>query len=127
MASLGGEAKVTARLDRLRRDATAIAAAGQRHALGCLAVVVILMITGWVPNVQAAFIGVLLMMATGCIDITSAYRCINWKTIVLIVGMLPFSIALQRTGGVDLAANALQAATAAWEQAAQKLSEAEGT
>lgn len=82
------------------------------HALGCLAVVVILMITGWVPNVQAAFIGVLLMMATGCIDITSAYRCINWKTIVLIVGMLPFSIALQRTGGVDLAANALQAATA---------------
>ncbi|MFO0491974.1 MAG: SLC13 family permease, partial [bacterium] len=32
---------------------------------------------------------------------------ISWKTIVLIVGMLPFSIALQRTGGVEIAADAL--------------------
>jgi len=41
----------------------------------------------------------------------SAYRSIDWKTIVLIVGMLPFSTALQRTGGVDLAADALMNAT----------------
>ena len=45
----------------------------------------------------------------GCIDLASAYRSIDWKTIVLIVGMLPFSIALQRTGGVDLGAKALMA------------------
>jgi di/tricarboxylate transporter len=37
----------------------------------------------------------------------SGYRSISWQSIVLIVGMLPFSIALQRTGGVDLAADAL--------------------
>src|SRR5262249_47009223 len=36
---------------------------------------------------------------------------IDWKTIVLIVGMLPFSIALQRTGGVDLAADGLRVLT----------------
>jgi di/tricarboxylate transporter len=41
----------------------------------------------------------------------SAYRSIDWKTIVLIVGMLPFSTALQRTGGVDLAADAQMNAT----------------
>ena len=52
------------------------------------------------------------MGAFGCVDLNSAYRAIDWKTIVLIVGMLPFSIALQRTGGVDLAADALQAVTA---------------
>ena len=40
-------------------------------------------------------------------DLDSAYRSISWKTLVLIVGMLPFSIALQRTGGVDLAADAV--------------------
>ena len=45
--------------------------------------------------------------ALGCIDLNSGYRSIGWQTIVLIVGMLPFSIALQRTGGVDLAADAL--------------------
>jgi di/tricarboxylate transporter len=47
----------------------------------------------------------------GCVDLVSAYRSIDWKTIVLIVGMLPFSIALQRTGGVDLAADALRTLT----------------
>lgn len=77
------------------------------QAVGCLLVVVVLMVSGWVPNVQAAFIGCLLMGLTGCIDIGSAYRSISWKTIVLIVGMLPFSIALQRTGGVEIAADAL--------------------
>ena len=74
-----------------------------------LAVAVALMATGAVPNFQAALIGCLLMGLLGCIDLTSAYRSIHWQTIVLIVGMLPFSIALQKTGGVDLAAGALLA------------------
>lgn len=77
------------------------------HAVFALLVTVTLMIGGWVPNVQAAFIGCLLMGALGCIDMVSAYKSINWKTLVLIVGMLPFSLALQRTGGVDLAADGL--------------------
>jgi di/tricarboxylate transporter len=82
------------------------------QALICLAIVVVLMVGGIVPNVQAALIGCLLMGALGCIDFTSAYRSIDWKTIVLIVGMLPFSIALERTGGVELAADGLKDLTA---------------
>jgi di/tricarboxylate transporter len=82
------------------------------QALICLAIVIALMVGGVVPNVQAALIGCLLMGALGCIDFSSAYRSIDWKTIVLIVGMLPFSIALERTGGVDLAADGLRDLTA---------------
>jgi di/tricarboxylate transporter len=78
-------------------------------AVASLAVTVGLMVSGLVPNVQAALIGCLMMGAFGCVTITGAYRAISWKTLVLIVGMLPFSIALQRTGGVDLAADALLA------------------
>jgi di/tricarboxylate transporter len=81
------------------------------QALACLALVVGLMVSGLVPNVQAALIGCLLMGALGCIDLASAYRSIDWKTIVLIVGMLPFSIALERTGGIELAADGLRALT----------------
>jgi len=81
------------------------------HALISLGLMVVLMVTGIVPNVQAALIAGLLMGALGCIDLESAYRAIHWKSIVLIVGMLPFSIALQRTGGVGLAADALTAVT----------------
>jgi len=72
-----------------------------------LGLVVVLMATGIVPNVQAALIGCLLMGLFACVDFNSAYGSISWKTIVLIVGMLPFSLALQRTGGVDLAADAV--------------------
>ena len=82
------------------------------QALVCLALVVGLMVSGLIPNVQAALIGCLLMGALGCVNLVSAYRSIDWKTLVLIVGMLPFSIALQRTGGVDLAADGLRALTA---------------
>jgi di/tricarboxylate transporter len=81
------------------------------HAIFCLVLVVVLMASGLIPNVQAALIGCLLMGLLGVTDLGSAYRSIDWKTIVLIVGMLPFSIALQRTGGVDIAANALRAIT----------------
>lgn len=81
------------------------------EALASLALVVALMVSGLVPNVQAALIGCLLMGLLGCIDLPSSYRSIDWKTIVLIVGMLPFSVALQRTGGVDLAADALRVLT----------------
>lgn len=73
----------------------------------CLGLTVALMVSGVVPNVQAALIGALLMGLLRCVDLTSAYASISWKTLVLIVGMLPFSLALQRTGGVDLAADAL--------------------
>ncbi|PQO43173.1 SLC13 family permease [Blastopirellula marina] len=77
------------------------------QAVICLVLVVVMMVSGVVPNVLAALIGCLLMGALGIVDLTSAYRSIDWKTLVLIVGMLPFSIALQRTGGVDLLADGL--------------------
>jgi di/tricarboxylate transporter len=80
------------------------------HAIFALTVVIVLMVFGIVPNVQAALIGCLLMGLLGCIDLNSAYGSIDWKTIVLIVGMLPFSIALERTGGVTLMADGLMAA-----------------
>jgi di/tricarboxylate transporter len=85
------------------------AASRAAQALASLALVVALMVSGVVPNVQAALIGCLLMGALGCVDLNSAYRSINWQSLVLIVGMLPFSTALQRTGGVDLAADGMLA------------------
>ena len=81
------------------------------QAVACLLLMVGLMISGIVPNVQAALIAGMLMGALGCIDLNSAYRAIHWKSLILIVGMLPFSLALQRTGGVDMAAEALIAVT----------------
>jgi len=77
------------------------------QAVFCLLLAVGLMVSGVIPNVQAALIGCLLMGTLGCVNLNSAYRSIDWKTLVLIVGMLPFAIALERTGGVEMAVDGL--------------------
>lgn len=77
------------------------------YALTGLAVMIVLMISGIVPNVLAALIGCLILISTGCVDIDRAYRCINWPTLILIIGMMPFAAALEKTGGVEIAVDAM--------------------
>lgn len=77
------------------------------HALFSVFTMVVLMITGLVPNVMAALIACLMMGKFRCVDMKSAYDAIHLPSIVLIIGMMPFSIALQKTGGVDLTVNLL--------------------
>jgi len=52
-------------------------------------------------------IGCLMMGFFRCIDMDGAYRSISWKILLLIVGVMPFAVALERTGGVDFAVNGL--------------------
>jgi di/tricarboxylate transporter len=84
------------------------------HALGCMALVIAMMLTPRVPTVLAGLIGCLLMGVLGCVSLESAYRAIHWRSLVLIVGMLPFSIALRRTGGIDIAADAVLHVAGNW-------------
>jgi len=93
-----------------RRDVLAVQGRAP-HAIACLLLMIVLMVTGVVANVHAALIACMLMGLAGCVSLDSAYRSIHLKSLILIVGMLPFSLALQRTGGVELAADALMAAT----------------
>ena len=88
-------------------DEAAPAAQQAPFALLSLAITVGLMISGIVPNVIAALIGCMLMGAFRCIDMESAYRSIHWQSLILIIGMLPFALALQKTGGIDFFVSAL--------------------
>ncbi|HBO37695.1 MAG TPA: SLC13 family permease, partial [Pasteurellaceae bacterium] len=72
------------------------------HALFSIVIMVALMVTGLVPNVIAALIACLMLGKFRCIDAKSAYDSIHWPSLILIIGMMPFSIALQKTGGVTL-------------------------
>lgn len=72
------------------------------HALFSIAFMVILMVSGLVPNVVAALIACLMLGKFRCVDAKSAYDSIHWSSLILIIGMMPFSIALQKTGGVTL-------------------------
>lgn len=77
------------------------------HAIFCLVLMVALMLTDEIPNPIAAIIACLLMGKFRCIDAQSAYKSIHWPSIILIVGMMPFALALQKTGGVDLVVKGL--------------------
>lgn len=77
------------------------------HAIFCLVLMVALMLTDEIPNPIAAIIACLLMGKFRCIDAESAYKAIHWPSIILIVGMMPFAHALQKTGGVDLVVKGL--------------------
>ncbi|HDN2513121.1 MULTISPECIES: SLC13 family permease [Providencia] len=88
-------------------EAVAPAASQAPHALFCLALMVAMMVTNEIPNFIAALIACLLMGKFRCIDMESAYKSIHWPSIILIVGMMPFAIALQETGGIALAVDGL--------------------
>ncbi|EPV3340980.1 TPA: SLC13 family permease [Klebsiella pneumoniae] len=77
------------------------------HAIFCLVLMVALMLTDEIPNPIAAIIACLLMGKFCCINAESAYKAIHWPSIILIVGMMPFALALQKTGGVDLVVKGL--------------------
>ncbi|MCJ5550377.1 SLC13 family permease [Klebsiella quasipneumoniae] len=77
------------------------------HAIFCLVLMVALMLTDEIPNPIAAIIACLLMGKFRCINAESAYKAIHWPSIILIVGVMPFALALQKTGGVDLVVKGL--------------------
>lgn len=74
-------------------------------ALLIMAGMILLMVTNWLSIVAASMLAALAMIVTGCLTIDDAYESINWKSLVLIAGMLPMSIALERVGLVNLAAD----------------------
>lgn len=88
-------------------DDVAPATSQAPHAIFCLALMVAMMLTNAIPNPVAALIACLLMGKFRCIDMESAYRSIHWPGLILIVGMMPFALALQKTGGVALIVSGL--------------------
>lgn len=88
-------------------EAVAPAASQAPHAIFCLILMVTMMAIDEIPNFIAVLIACLLMGKFRCIDMESAYRAIHWPSIMLIVGMMPFALALQKTGGIDLIVNLL--------------------
>jgi di/tricarboxylate transporter len=74
-------------------------------ALLILLAMVVLMVLEIVPLVLASMLAALAVVLTGCLTMDDAYEAIDWKSLVLIAGMLPMSTALVNVGLVDLVAS----------------------
>lgn len=85
-----------------RRDKIAIA-------LGILVSVVAVSALGWAPIVTAALGGAVAMVLTGCLRIEEFLGSIHWDIILLLAGVIPLGVALEKSGAAALLASGLTA------------------
>jgi len=80
-------------------------------AIGIVAGVVALAGLGVLPIVVSALLGSLAMVVTGCLDPGEIYEAVQWDVILLLAGVIPLGIALERTGAASLLAEGVVASS----------------
>lgn len=77
-------------------------------AAGVMLLMIVLLVTELVPAVAAIMIPALLMVLLGCVrNMEEAYKTVNWSSVVLIGGMIPMSVAIEKTGAAALLSEGL--------------------
>ena len=76
-------------------------------ALGVLLLMVILLVLDVFPGAITTLICAGIMILTGCVPVSVAYKGISWTSVVMIAAMIPMGLALQKTGVAQGAAEAL--------------------
>ncbi len=109
-------------LGRLNRDYENIVLVGQpldeaskvtlNHKAPLAALIMFIMIASMVTETLTPPVAImcagLAMVLTGCLrNMEEAYHLINWESVVLLASMLPMSIALNKTGAVELVTNSI--------------------
>ena len=58
-------------------------------------------VLGWMPIVASSLLGCAALVVLRCLRPEEAYAAVDWRVIVLLAGVLPLGIALQKSGGAD--------------------------
>ncbi|MBM3858234.1 MAG: SLC13 family permease [Verrucomicrobia bacterium] len=74
-------------------------------ALLILATVVALAALNLMPIVVAALLGCMALVLTRCLTLDEAYAAVDWKVIVVLAGVLPLGLAMEKTGTAQLLAD----------------------
>lgn len=67
-------------------------------ALSIITAMLVVMTAGWLPNLSAIILAALAMILTGCLSLKEAYHSINTTSLVLIAGLLPMAMAMDKSG-----------------------------
>jgi len=76
-------------------------------ALGIIGLVVGLAALEVVPIMVSALGGIVAMVATGCVRPNEVYEAVDWSVIVLLAGLIPLGMAMERSGTAAYLAQAL--------------------
>ncbi len=77
------------------------------YAVGCLALMVVLVVTGVAPIQVAAFASASLIVLCGALTMEEAYRAIEWRAIFLVAAILPVGSAMESSGAAALLASSV--------------------
>jgi di/tricarboxylate transporter len=86
------------------RPVPIVARAKAYWTLGLLACVVLASAVRLLQPAVAMLFAAAAAVLIGCISLREAYRAIDWRTIVVLGGMIPFGLALEKTGAAELLA-----------------------
>ena len=76
-------------------------------AFAVLVGMVILLLLEVIPMVATILLATLVLVATKALTMEKVYESISWSTLVLVAGLLPVGLALEKTGGMEFIAQAL--------------------
>ena len=60
---------------------------------------------GVVDILEAALIGVVILLVVGAISPEEVYQSINWSVIIMIAAFVPVGIAMERSGAAEMIAS----------------------
>jgi di/tricarboxylate transporter len=74
---------------------------------GLVAMIAVTSAAGWLQPAFVIPLAAVLAIATGCVNMREAYEAIDWRTLVVVAGMIPFGAALEVTGTDETLAQAV--------------------
>ncbi len=105
-----------AEMDNLRRNSDLVvlsereqpAAASRKWMIAVAIMIATILVAalGWLPIVASSILGCIALIATRCIGNDEAYQAVDWRVIVLLAGVLPLGIAMQKSGLAQAGASA---------------------
>lgn len=72
------------------------------YTLLALAIMIVLVVTGWQPVHVASFIAAVTVVLSGAITMEKAYRSVEWRALFLVAAILPVGMAVESTGAAGL-------------------------
>ena len=69
---------------------------------------------GWVSLMKAVVGGAALMVITGCLPLRETYRAVDWRTVLLLAGMVSLGMTMERAGAAEYLARHVMEQVAGW-------------
>ena len=80
----------------------ALRAGKARLAAGLVVLVIVLAALKVLPILTAAILGCAALILTRCVTIEEAYEAVDWRVVILLAGVLPLGLAMEKTGAAQL-------------------------